>query len=103
MTLDAKRGHVATISRQCVNTAAPGIAITGSTADGSSKTLYFEGGFPSPLAKETDSSGIGARLNMPPGKVTVTSTLTDGMKRHGSVDVHVRADTVTLLNLIPTP
>lgn len=55
------------------------------------------------IDETADGSGAGGFLNVPPGVYTVTGKRKSTGERIGSQRIHVRADTFSLLIVVPTP
>jgi hypothetical protein len=110
LPLDPTRGHLLFHAADCNPYAsqrgdrgASNVQVTVSTQDMSTYTLYIQNGTISPTATATDQSGSGGVLNIPPGYATVTTRLADSGRRISSRTLLIRADTVTVATLTPTP
>ena len=104
-SIDATRGHVAGSAVDCSGNWPAGVMLGASTADASTRGFYLVGGAPSATATATDAneSNGGGYLNLPVGTATVTAKVQATGVVSSSVDVQVRAGTMTLVYLFPTP
>jgi hypothetical protein len=102
VTPDAARGHIVEVNLDCDYNPAAGVSVQASTADASSKTMYVSGALISKTATQTDVSGAAFVFNVPPGASTLTSS-TASVGTLGTVDVSVRAATMTITFYSPYP
>ena len=100
---DPARGHLGLLALDCATQEADGMAFTASSADGQSKTIYVSGPLPDPNATVTDAQGAGSIVNIPPGQTSVTASIGVGGAPVGTVDVQLRAGTITYAPVPPTP
>jgi hypothetical protein len=91
---DAGAGHLLVNVYDCHDHQAPGVKIAYDNP-GASVPFYFMGGFPSPMATETDSFGLAGAIDVPPGTQTVTASLAGKGTTIGSATVLVRPGEVT--------
>jgi hypothetical protein len=100
--IDPNRGEVFLGAYNCLHAPADGVRL--SSADGDSETLpfYLVKGLPSTTATATDSSGLGGILNLRPGSVTLTGTLSTG-QIVGTVSMFTRAGEITYTSVVPAP
>jgi hypothetical protein len=102
-TPDPARGHLALAAIDCNQDQAAGVQFDVSTADASTGQVYIEGQGVSQTATETDANGAGAVFNVPPGPADVSATLASGPTLIGTVNVGIRAGTITYSPVPPTP
>jgi hypothetical protein len=100
--LIAGRGHVLLGAYDCLRRPAEGIHLSSVDGDADTAAFYVLEKFPKVVATETDRSGRGGFINVPPGPVAVAGDLADG--RHvASVSVLIRPGTITYTSLTPLP
>lgn len=105
-TIDATKGHAFNIALDCTanyGVFAKGVSFAVSPSDDETKPFYFINGQPNTQATETDLSGIGGFANLPPGFVTVTSSVATSGAKIGSVSTLIRQGTITYAPIAPTP
>jgi hypothetical protein len=104
-SLDPTRGQIALNAADCLFTPAEGVSFTLDSSDSQTVSYYFIGGVPVTSAKATDSSGIGAFINVPtaaPAKLVVASAFSGvANKSMGSLTLIVRPGTFTTSSLFP--
>ncbi|HVU05416.1 MAG TPA: hypothetical protein VHE30_26900 [Polyangiaceae bacterium] len=85
----------------CDGTGAPHVSYTATGTAAGAVTFYAIGGLPAANAIETDSSGFGGFVNVPPGTVPVTATILPEGRELATVSLLVRANTITYGHLVP--
>ena len=105
---DPTRGHVFASAYDCSFRSAPGVGFTSTGIDLRTTSFYLFGGVPVPAATATDNDGMGGFVNVPTvdggtTAVTVTSTPSALGRPSSEVTVFVRAGTITVVDLVPTP
>ena len=100
---DATRGHVAFLAQTCTGAGAAGVSVKADATDAATTSAYIDGGLPSTKAKETDTSGAGAFVNVLPGPVVLTGKLVSSGSVVGTTTVFARAGFITTTNVIPGP
>ncbi len=105
VTLDPKKGQLIVVVYDCLGAPAPGVRVDVASADDGSTPFYLAAnGFPdSALVETSATTSIGGALNLPPHVTTLTTTVVASGARHASMTVIVRPDTLTLVELSPTP
>jgi hypothetical protein len=101
--LDPTRGHVAAIGLDCALVEGQGLSVSSSTADAESTQIYVVGGLPNVNATETDESGATGIFNIPPGASSLTAVIASTGDTTGTVEVQIRAGTISYATLPPTP
>jgi hypothetical protein len=86
----------------CDGQPASGVALEIAEYEDEAYPLYFDSGVISNTASETDSSGIGGFIHIPPGFVEITGSNRDGLAM-GKVGVQASAGFVTLTVMPPSP
>lgn len=102
-TPDPARGHLSVSAFDCSAANAPGVTVEVSTADANTVTGYWDSGVPKPNLPATVSGGaiIG---NVPAGSATVHGTVLPLCNEPmGAAPVHVRAGTISVVELFPSP
>lgn len=96
------RGVVFAIVRDCNRLELSGMRFSIGALEKPAFQFYFQGGLPTSMAMQTESSGRGGFANLLPGFYSVTATDVATGVLHGSTPVVVRAGTVTIVNVLPT-
>jgi hypothetical protein len=95
-------GSVFMTAIDCDGLPAPGISLEIAEYQNEATALYFDSGVISNTVTETDASGVGGFIRIPPGFVEIT-----GLNRTalpiGEVGVQARANFATYTVLVPTP
>jgi hypothetical protein len=86
----------------CDGKPAPGVTLEIAEYEDPAFSLYFDSGVLSNSASQTDASGIGGFIRIPPGFVTVTGYNSEGVPV-AKVGVQVNATFATLTVLAPSP
>jgi hypothetical protein len=86
----------------CDGRPASGITLEVAEHEEEAYPLYFDSGVISNTASQTDSTGVGGFIRIPPGFVEVTGVTQDGVTV-GKVGVQANATFVTYTVLTPTP
>jgi hypothetical protein len=82
---------------------AAGVEVTASPA-GSATRYTLEGLSPNSDAKFTDANGVGWITDLPPGKDVILNAVRYDTKEHiGTTPITIRADGLTIVELVPTP
>jgi hypothetical protein len=105
-TIDPNAGHAFTFALDCTatyGTFAKGVSFASDKTTSETRSFYLINGLPSTTADRTDPSGIGGFANLPPGVVTMTSTVAASGARIGSVSTLIRAGVVTFAPIAPSP
>ncbi len=89
ITLDPERGHLLFDARDCIGRLSAGVEVTASTSDDRSQRVYVSGPFPDAMARDTDTSGLGAIFNLPIGMTRVTAVHTPTGTTIATIDVHI--------------
>lgn len=100
---DPTRGTLLTITLDCEGSPSAGVRISSPDVDTSSTAFYFVNQIPSPNTTQTDVSGYGGILYMPPGAGTVESSLAADDRWVGVSSFQIRAGTLTNVAIEPTP
>jgi hypothetical protein len=95
-------GSVFMTVTDCDGRPAPGVTLEVAEHAEVAYPLYFDSGVISNTAIQTDPSGVGGFIRLPPGFVEVTGVSADG-EPLGKVGVQVNATFVTYTVLAPTP
>jgi hypothetical protein len=98
----AERGHLLARAYNCLGKTAEGVRFSSPEGDNSTVPFYMIKGIPSIKNSETDSSGNGGLLNLPPGTATLTGRLDDG-RTMGTLSATTRPGRITYIALVPTP
>jgi hypothetical protein len=98
VTLDANRGQITAQVMDCRLHRAPVVAVTASTSDALTRSLYGSTG-----ATSTDSTGTVTFVNVPPGVTSLTATPLAEGRPSTQVAVDVRPGTITQVTMVPTP
>lgn len=99
--IDAAKGTILAQISDCANTAIAGATASVDTADGDTTKFYFNGALPDKNRTTTDASGFAGFLNLPPGAATTTATV--GSTTVSTFAAQVRAGTLSIVILEPTP
>jgi hypothetical protein len=102
ITPEPTLGYLAFVANDCSLAGAAGVAVSVSTANASTKTVYLAGGLPSTSAKATDASGEGGVINIPPGPATLTAKDATGTT-FSTEPLLFRAGAVTFAAVVVTP
>ena len=102
-TIDHTRGALLASLADCAGAGAIGAKVEVDSADATAKPFFFSMGFPSASATSTDDSGYAGYLNLPVGPAVVTGKDAASGTVFGTTSVQVRADSLTILFLAPTP
>ena len=86
----------------CLQAPGDGVRLSSPDADAATFSFYMIKGIPSSTATATDSQGYGGLINLRPGSVTLTGTLTTG-ETIGTESVLTRASVITYTALVPSP
>jgi hypothetical protein len=103
VTVDPERGSLIFTGEDCTGRTTAGISVAASTIDDKSTLAYISGSLPSKTATATDPSGAGTFLNLPPGPVDVTGTLTASGTVFSKQSVVIRQGYLTSTDVGPTP
>lgn len=98
---DTSRGTVIAEARDCLGASAPGATWTLPAKAPNTVTWYLRDGAPSKTATDTDASGLGGFLLVPPGAQTVAPT--HAGQALPERKVYAVADVVTYVFASPTP
>lgn len=101
--IDESRGLLSVTVLDCDGQTAAGVQVELAKDDDKTATFYFQGGLPATGRTETDSTGSVVLGNVRPGIVSVTSKSARTGKMVGSQAALVRAGTLTVVYLPPTP
>jgi hypothetical protein len=96
------RGHLLARAYDCFEKYAEGVSFSSPEGDSSTTPFYMIKGIPSTKHSETDSSGNGGLLNLPPGTATLTGQLKDG-RTMGMLSAMTKPGRMTLTALVPAP
>jgi hypothetical protein len=104
VTVMADKGQIAFAVLDCLGDQSLGVSVTISTSQGSfDASYYLQNGTPVANAGQTDSSGIGAIVNVPTGLAVLSATLRSTGKLVAKQGVLVKAGTITNVRVGPTP
>lgn len=95
-------GSVFVTVTDCDGRPAPGVSLQVAEHEDVAYPLYFDSGVISNTATQTDPTGVGGFIRLPPGFVEVTGVSSDG-EPLGRVGVQANATFVTYTVLAPTP
>lgn len=101
-TLAPGTGSLFVTALDCDGRPAPDVSLEIAEYQDEATSLYFDSGVISNTAAETDSSGVGGFIRIPPGFVEVTGLHRDGLSV-GEVGVQTNPAFVTYTVLAPTP
>jgi hypothetical protein len=100
--INPDRGHVMARAYNCVPQTAEGVHFSSAESDSATSAFYMIKGYPTTKASETDSSGNGGLINLPPGTATLTGKLDNG-ETMGTIGVMTVAGRMTFTSLVPAP
>jgi len=101
-SLDAGRGTLQIFVRDCKGLPAPGVSLSASTADERTIAAYgIDDG--SGDAEVTDAAGTVIFFNLPAGAAVITATVPALCTQVGAIGALVKADTLGVAPLAPTP
>ena len=103
VTADPKRGTLTYVAWDCAPLNLAGVSASLDPADSATVTAYLVGAVPSKTATETDASGFGGFVNVPPGPVTLKGKSAKTGQSLGSVKLFVREGFNSQTVLPPTP
>lgn len=98
---DPSRGTLFVDARDCLGASAPGVTWTLPAKAPNTVTWYLRDGAPSKTATDTDASGLGGFLLVPPGAQTVSPSHSGQALPERKV--YAVADVVTYVFVSPTP
>lgn len=103
ISLDTSRGMLFLTALDCDNRPHAGIQVSLEQADGKVKRFYLQDGLPNAKLTETSVTGSAGFGNVPAGVVSVTLRLGKTGTLIGRRTVLVRAGTLTIMHVPPTP
>lgn len=101
--VNEERGHALVLTSDCNGDIAAGVQLSTDSEDPEIEGFYLINEYPSLTATATDQSGNGGFINLPPGWVSVISTVEATSEHIGSTRFTVRAGTIAYLSAMPTP
>jgi hypothetical protein len=96
-------GHVYALASDCAQAPASGVRFDLDKKGVATTPFYMVNNAPVGSASATDGAGAGGYLNVPPGFVKLTGSVSATGARVGESSLVVRAGTVSYPRLIPTP
>ena len=103
VTLDPARGHLAAVANDCLLNGAPNVVVDADGIDATTQRRYLDGSFLSSSATTTDRSGLVFFLNAPPTAIALRATPRAIDRVSGRASVFVRAGTLSLVQVNPSP
>jgi hypothetical protein len=100
-TVNPSRGHLIVRARNCYANNAIHVTFSADKTDSLSTVYYYRGTSPDPSATDTDSTGLGGILNLTPGDVTLTWSVSG--KRIGEATLRIEAGAATTVGASPLP
>ena len=97
------RGDLIVRAYDCLGQTAEGVVFSSLEGDDSTVPFYMIKGIPSTKQSQTDDSGRGGLLNLPPGSVTLTGRVAATGQEVGTLSVFARAGELTYTALVPAP
>lgn len=104
-TVDPKRGTAILLAAGCHGDAVSGVRFECPNADDQSTAFYLINQSPTlpPAATETDADGFGGFFNLPVGQALARSIRADGEVYIGESSFQVLENTITYVQISPTP
>ncbi len=104
-TEDPARGHLLVLGADCTLSPAAGLSFSASTADAQTERFYqVDADTIDAQGTETYDVGLGGFVNLPPGLAVVRLYFaSDTSTPIGQAEVTIRAQSITMLRLGPTP
>jgi hypothetical protein len=101
--VDPGDGHVMLAAYNCASQVTAGVRLSSDRFDVDTRAFYVVQRVPTTTALETDESGWGGLINVPPGATQVSGTLSRGSRHIGTASLNVTAGRVTYTALVPSP
>lgn len=102
MEVKPELGHILSLALDCQGRPAAGASLKIDIVSTDTVPYYMNGSLPSRVLTETGSEGEAGFINVPPGLITVTTTVS-GVGKVSQLTVLVRAGYITYLPLAPSP
>lgn len=102
-TVDEGDAIVFFSTRGCAETYMANVAVSTPQADANTKVIYMSGGMPSTVLTKSSSDASGAIFNLPTSPSTVTINASFEGTVFSTLQVVVRPNAITSLDLVPTP
>jgi hypothetical protein len=96
-------GQVMVAAHDCSDGYSAGIAFSSVNGDASTTPFYMIKGVPNTKTTETDSSGFGGLLNIPPGTVNLVGKVVETGQIMSSISLLVRAGEIAYSGVSPLP
>jgi hypothetical protein len=99
-TFDPSRGSIVITADDCTGAAGEGVTYSTNLSDSRIASFYSESGLPTTKTTNTDSSGYGGFMDVPPGNLTITGNHRDfGLV--GKMTLFVKAGTTSYSRMVP--
>ncbi len=102
-TVDAADGQLAFAVAECGPGDPIGAKVTTSNTDAGTELGFLRDSLPRKDVDDTDATGFGAFLNVPPGPSTITATVGDTGTQIATAEVFIRPGFVSFVFLPPSP
>lgn len=103
ISLNPARGVAMIMALDCQSNPATGVRYEFSDLGPEGTPFYFNDALPDPTRTVTNEDGGGGACNLPPGAMSVSSYLDEDGAFIGAANLHIRANTISYLQLGPTP
>lgn len=100
--IDPTQGHIFALAVDCLGLPTAGASLKLDTIGPNTIPYYMNGSLPSTTMAETGTEGEAGFLNVPPGSVTITTTVS-GVGKVSQLTVLVKPGHITYLPLTPSP